>query len=378
MQRSTLLSNVLQRSGSNYTNLFPSTGILQFVGHKAGGDLAPRNLTLSGTTTVGDLLTFMEQSLGIQKSDATTGIPESEDMVHITKPPTLIPPGADVVDGKIRITGNNGVANAIDVTSLGMVISTNNTNPINLTFNKYQDAVGQSTTTSTQVYDSLGISCNVQLTAVLQSSDSTATTYRWFADSQDNQLASGAPNIAVGTGLIKFDGNGNFIGTTQDQVNIFRDDVASKSPLQFTLDFSSLSGLAVPTSTLQVSRQDGSAPGTLTSYIVGESGLISGVFSNGVTRDLAQIRLARFGNPAGLQQLGQNLFAAGVNSGLPVEGNPGEQGIGSIVSGAVELSNADVGGNLIDLILASTMYRSNTKVITTVQTMLDTLLQLQR
>ncbi|MGA2797886.1 MAG: flagellar basal body rod C-terminal domain-containing protein [Thermoguttaceae bacterium] len=48
------------------------------------------------------------------------------------------------------------------------------------------------------------------------------------------------------------------------------------------------------------------------------------------------------------------------------------------MSGAVELSNADVGGNLIELILASTMYRSNTKVITTVQTMLDTLLQLQR
>jgi flagellar hook protein FlgE len=378
MQKSTLLSNVLQRSGSDYTNLFPTTGILQFVGHKAGGDLSPKNLTLSATTTVGDLTTFMGESLGIQLSDSTTGIPESQDTVHITVPPTMIPPGADVVNGTIRITGNNGVANAIDVTSLGIVVSSTNTNPINLTFNKYQDAIGQSTTTSTQVYDSLGIACNVQLTAVLESSDKTATTYRWFADSQDNQLASGAPDIAVGTGLIKFDGNGNFIGSTQDQVNIFRNNVASKSPLQFKLDFSSLSGLAVPTSSLQVSRQDGSAPGTLTSYIVGEDGLVSGVFSNGVTRDLAQIRLARFGNPAGLQQLGQNLFASGVNSGLPVQGNPGEQGIGSIVSGAVELSNADVGGNLIDLILASTMYRSNTKVISTVQTMLETLLQLQR
>ena len=70
--------------------------------------------------------------------------------------------------------------------------------------------------TSTQVYDSLGIACQFNLTAVLESSNSTATTYRWFADSPDNQLASGAPNIAVGTGLIKFDGNGNFIGATQD------------------------------------------------------------------------------------------------------------------------------------------------------------------
>ena len=63
---------------------------------------------------------------------------------------------------------------------------------------------------------------------------------------------------------------------------------------------------------------------------------------------------------------------------MPMEGNPGEQGIGSIVAGAVELSNANVGSNLIDLILASTMYRSNTRTITTVQQMLDELLQLRR
>ena len=101
------------------------------------------------------------------------------------------------------------------------------------------------------------------------------------------------------------------------------------------------------------------------------------MFSNGITRDLGQIRLARFSNPAGLEQKGENLYAAGVNSGLPIEGNPGEQGIGSIVAGAVELSNTDIGGNLIDLILASTMYRGNTRVITTVQQMLDELLALR-
>jgi flagellar hook protein FlgE len=67
-----------------------------------------------------------------------------------------------------------------------------------------------------------------------------------------------------------------------------------------------------------------------------------------------------------------------VNSGSPMYGNPGQSGLGSVTSGAVELSNTDVGNNLIKLILASTMYRANTKVITTVQTMLDTLLQLQR
>ena len=379
IQKSTLLSNVRQRTGSSYEQLFADTGTMQFTGQKGGRTLATKEMTITDTTTVGDLLTFMEESMGIQKSDAATGIPRSLDLVHTTVPPTYISPGADVVDGRIQITGNNGVDNAIDIKTSGLqMVDGTDLNSINMPFYKYQDAVGESAVADFMAYDSLGIACQVRMTAVLESNDNTSTTYRWFADSPDNQLASGAPNIAVGTGLIKFDGEGNFISATQSTVSINRENIASKSPLQFQLDFNNLSGLAATTSTLAVSRQDGSAPGVLTSFIVGEDGRIRGVFSNGVTRDLGQIRLVRFGNPAGLEQLGENMFAAGVNSGMPVEGNPGEQGIGSIVSGAVELSNADIGGNLIDLILASTMYRGNTRVITTVQQMFDELLQLRR
>ena len=115
----------------------------------------------------------------------------------------------------------------------------------------------------------------------------------------------------------------------------------------------------------------------LASFIIGSDGTIKGVFDNGVTRDLGQIRLARFSNPSGLEQQGQNLYASGVNSGSPVEGAPGQQGIGEIVAGAQELSNTDIGSNLIELILASTMYRGNARVITTVQQMLDELLNLR-
>jgi flagellar hook protein FlgE len=116
----------------------------------------------------------------------------------------------------------------------------------------------------------------------------------------------------------------------------------------------------------------------LTGFAIDESGIIRGIFSNGVTRDLGQIRLARFANPTALEQRGENLYAEGVNSGLPVEGDPGQQGIGTIIAGAVELSNTDISGNLIDLILASTMYRGNTRVITTAQEMIDELLLLRR
>jgi len=213
----------------------------------------------------------------------------------------------------------------------------------------------------------------------LQERSATTTTYRWFADCNQNDPSATDPQgISVGTGLIQFDGGGDFTGATNTQVSIKSAHMPSLGDLEFELDFTHLSGLAAETPSLAVSHQDGAAPGTLTSFIIGDSGLISGVFSNGITRDLGQIRLVNFSNPTGLEQKGENMYAAGVNSGLPIPGNPSENGLGSIVAGATELSNTDVGGNLIELILASTMYRGNTRVITTVQQMFDELMALRR
>src|SRR6185295_11627722 len=142
---------------------------------------------------------------------------------------------------------------------------------------------------------------NVRLTAVLESRNDTSTTFRWFADSSDNDPA-GANNatIAVGTGQIIFDGEGNVSTVTNSTVSVLRDNVASASPLQFDLDFSGISGLDAQNSSIAATRQDGSGPGVLSSFIIGEDGLIRGVFSNGVTRDLGQVVLSRFSNNAGL------------------------------------------------------------------------------
>ena len=78
-----------------------------------------------------------------------------------------------------------------------------------------------------------------------------------------------------------------------------------------------------------------------------------------------------------MDQRGQNLYAASINSGLPVVGNPNSEGIGSIIAGALEQSNTDIGQNLINLITASTAYRGNAQVISTAQQLLDQLLNLR-
>lgn len=370
----TKLADVLRYDGTQFQQVFADTGTLQFTGSKGGRTLATKSLDITSTTAVKDLAGFMQDALGIQ--------PSPGDDQNYPIPPdsgTGWPAGFQITQqGQLALVGNNGVDNAVNIGTSGLQMFTSAGQvSIDLPFTTTQQAKGQSAVADMIVYDSLGIPLSVRVTAVLDQRTSTYTAYRWFADAAENDPNTGA-KIGVGEGVLKFDGNGNFISASSNTVRIDRAHEPSVKPLQFSLDFTQISGLAATKAQLAVARQDGSAPGTLTSFIVGEDGKIGGVFSNGITRDLGQVRLARFANPAGLEQKGQNMYSSGVNSGLPIEGNPGDKGVGKIVAGAVEQSNTDIGGNLIDLILASTMYRGNSRVITTVQQLFDELLALRR
>lgn len=368
ISKETLLTDVISRDGTTYSHVFEE-GTLTFSGTKGDRTLSAKTFEITDETTVADLIAFMEEAMGIAEP---SGIDPALDV-----PGT---PGGwvDEETGRINLMGNYGEDNSLDIKLSGMKLTTTlGTETVNLPWATVQEANGESCVTDFIVYDSLGTEIEVRLTLVLQETSDTATVYRWFADSADNLPLTGS-DISVGTGLVTFDGEGNFVSCSNDTVSIERRGTPASSPLEFKLDFASMSGLAAEDASVAVSRQDGSAPGSLTSYIIGEDGIISGVFSNGVTRTLGQILLARFANPSGLEQLGENLYSTGVNSGLPVVGTPGENGIGAIVSGARELSNTDIGGDLIELILASTMYRGNTRVITTSQEMLDELLSIRR
>lgn len=382
---STLLVNVLSRDGTGTFNSVFQQGVLRFSGEKGGRAIPPtddpKELVITATTDVDALIEFIEDSLGIQAvpgPDPSNPIPgdiSGDQPGGSVTVQSLTEPG-----GKLRFVGNNGVDNAIEIglSSFELVTSTGE-RQVSLPFGTVQEAVGQSAVADFVVFDTLGIPLRVRLTAVLESTSSNETVYRWFADSPDNDPAGTTDvSVAIGTGLIRFDGEGNFTSSTNSTISISREDVPSSSPLEFNLDFTQISGLAASTSTLAATRQDGFPPGKLTNFIIGEDGKIRGIFDNGTERDLGQIRLARFANPGGLEQRGSNNYAVGINSGLPIVSNPGEQGIGNLIAGAVELSNTDIGSNLIDLILASTQYRGNARVITSAQQLLEELLNLRR
>jgi flagellar hook protein FlgE len=366
---STLLTNVISRDGSNYHTLFSGPGEISFTGSKNGRELAEQTLTVTAGTTVQDLLSFMQQALGIVTSAS-----------EATFPIVAAGYGGRVDDGRLVITSNMGQENAVAV-DLGAFVftpdSTGVAEAVPLEFDTLQEATdGEGTTAEVTVYDSLGSTVRVRITTVLESSDANGAKFRWIATSPDHH-PDGSVSTVVGTGVLTTDGSGKFVSATDNRISIDRGESPADSPLSFDLDFSQITGLEAETQ-WNAGVQDGLAAGTLTSFIITESGLLQGVFSNGSSRDLGQVRMARFANNGGLEQIGDNLFTAGVNSGLPITGDPGSQGIGNITAGAVELSNTDIGQNLIELILASTQYRGGARVITAVQQLLDELLNLRR
>jgi flagellar hook protein FlgE len=317
-----------------------------------------------------DLINFMQQAMGIQ-----TTSPDSD---H----PLIGTPGGSLTgSSQIRFESNDGVQNAVHVkqSAFQLVDATGaiQSVPLEFTSDPTKPATGNGSTTEMVVYDSLGIPLTVRLTTSLESTTGGVTTYRWFATSADNQPATGV-DTTVGTGILTFDSSGAFISASDTSVAIDRREVASSTPVSFDFDFSQLKALGRSDGNVQFLSQDGFAAGTLASFSITETGRIKGAYTNGVTRDLGQLLMARFANNGGLQQIGDNLWAQGVNSGEPIRDIPGSSGNGSLRAGTVELSNTDIGQNLIDLVLASTQYRGNTRVITTAQQLLDELLNLRR
>lgn len=123
---------------------------------------------------------------------------------------------------------------------------------------------------------------------------------------------------------------------------------------------------------------DGYATGSLERFTVDQSGVITGVFSNGITMNLAQVALASFANPAGLLNEGENLYTVTNNSGAPHVGEPGTGHRGRLAPGSLEMSNVDLAQEFTDMIVTQRGFQANSRIITTSDEMLHELVNLKR
>ncbi|HRV92063.1 MAG TPA: flagellar hook-basal body complex protein [Anaerolineae bacterium] len=149
------------------------------------------------------------------------------------------------------------------------------------------------------------------------------------------------------------------------------------SPATINLDFSNLTQLD-GLSSVATSSQNGLPPGDLSTFTVGTTGEVIGIFSNGLNRKLGQIAIASFLNPGGLQKEGQSLFATSANSGVAQVGLPGQDGRGQIAAGYLEMSNVELAQQFTSMIVAQRGFQANSRVITTSDEMLQELVNLKR
>ncbi len=132
------------------------------------------------------------------------------------------------------------------------------------------------------------------------------------------------------------------------------------------------------TSSTKAFRQNGYGMGYLENFKIDQSGVITGVYSNGTNRTLGQLALATFTNQSGLEKAGETTFVVTNNSGEPNIGPTGVAGKGKIIAGALEMSNVDLAEQFTDMIVTQRGFQANSKTITTSDTMLQELLNLKR
>ena len=95
-------------------------------------------------------------------------------------------------------------------------------------------------------------------------------------------------------------------------------------------------------------------------------------------QEVGRIQLYTFINPGGLESIGNNRFMESESSGAPQQGNPGEDGFGTIQGGWIEQSNVDAISEMVNMIAAQRAYEFNSKSITTSDEMLQTVNGLKR
>ncbi len=232
-------------------------------------------------------------------------------------------------------------------------------------------------TASIGVYDSQGQKHTLSVTffkSILQN------RWEWRVATADNENITGGE-----TGYVSFNANGS-LNTFEynggaNGVTIDPNNGASAMTLQLNAGtsggYDGLTGYSANHSA-SVVEQDGFGLGILENVSIDKAGYISGIFSNGISRVLAQIVLADFTNTGGLRRQGRSLYQPSGNSGEAREGIAGETIGAEINSGALESSSVDVAEEFTAMITAQRGFQANARIITTSDSMLDELVNIKR
>ncbi len=316
---------------------------------------------------------------------------------------TIINVATDIQDLVIPIGSKDP---ASETTEVELACNLDKRTPLILPGATEADTLNGTWTTTFEIYDSFGAVHDLQVNFTRVA----GTANQWQAEvtvDPDAEVATntlaeiGADNNDTNTFIVEFNNNGT-LASVQDAQGDIQDagdlivqvgfdvpdatvpegEVTVRQNFDLNLGqvgafVDSMTQYASESST-KIFRQNGYGMGYLENFRIDQSGVITGVFSNGTNRALGQIALATFTNAGGLEKAGENNYVVTINSGDANIGPSGIAGKGKVIAGALEMSNVDLAEQFTDMIVTQRGFQANSRTITTSDQMLQELLTLKR
>jgi flagellar hook protein FlgE len=234
----------------------------------------------------------------------------------------------------------------------------------------------------------------------------SSTPDQWYAElvavpASDVTDGSGLTDGQIATGMIGFTSTGQLDPATTTIFSATNPSItlgasAGAAPAAGAVNWASSFGVAAQTISLNLAGStsgtggvtqldsansqsittNGTAFGSLSSVAISATGLVTAVYSNGVSQNLAQVAVATFPNADGLSAVNGNAYQISQNSGAYTLDTPGQGGAGTLDPNNLEGSTVDLSSQLTDLITSQSAYSASSKIITTANQMMQDLLQI--
>lgn len=287
-------------------------------------------------------------------------------------------------DASGNVVGNNESASALEAINTQAEGSTATaTSKISIAANLPSDAaVGATYTSSTEIYDSLGTGSDAEITWTKTASNTWTASFADPTLASDSATTSGT--VASGSPVtIKFNSDGTLASATPTTLSIsgWTDGAADSS---ITLDLGTAgkadgltqyaTGATTPSVDVESITQDGLAYGTLSGITIGTGGAVVASYSNGQTKTIAKIAVATFNCADGLSAQSGNDYAATLASGTATFQVSGGGAAGTVEGGELESSTTNTSQEFSTMISAQQAYSAAAQVMTTVNSMFQTLI----
>ncbi|GGB87178.1 flagellar hook protein FlgE [Pseudoduganella buxea] len=205
------------------------------------------------------------------------------------------------------------------------------------------------------------------------------TVTQYFARTGDasldvtvHTLVDGAPALTGASTTLKFDSSGKLDTTTATNAITFAAPPAANGAI--TVDYTGTTFQAGEATT-STNVADGYTTGQYVGVELGSDGKVIAKYSNGEQQAVGQILIATMSNEDALTPVNDTSWSANGDVGTITESNPGESVAGGLAIATLEGSNVDITSELVGLMGSQRNYQANSKVITTENQMLQSLMQ---